>query len=498
MHFSHVHHSLPRRLASLHLMGGLACLLLSLGLSLALAARGMLLDFASAVAIVPVALLLIGVVLIRRTTNVHASIEEQLRRFAFVPTATEDVLHPLPETDPLGVGWNSLLERVSNRTALERIEDWLEMQQTPQDSRWSQVLDHLPDGIAVTGGDGVIVLANRSLHTLLGLTAEPTVNVNPIEALTALAPGESASIHSRFRSPHRPVVFELHQGQTLAEGVLRIARFPVRGSRMDSPAMSGNQSASPREESPGHVWSVRDVTQQKLAEELRNQFVSTATHELRTPLANIKAYAETLAAHEDIDPEQQKQFFNTINAEATRLSRFVDELLNVSQMESGALSLSRHETDLLRLTEEVVAHVQPEYEKKQIRFEQNLPVKLPKLHVDKDKVSAALVNLLGNAAKYTPEGGQVRLIVETKTSELQFHIEDTGYGIAPEEIPKLFDKFFRSDDERVRQVTGSGLGLTFTQEVARLHGGRVTVHSELDKGSRFTLSLPLNPDRDLA
>lgn len=489
MHFSQVHHSLPRRLASLHLMGGLACLLLSLGLSLALAARGMLLDFASAVAIVPVALLLVGVILIRRTTSIHASIEEQLRNFAVVPTATDEILRPLPETDPLGIGWNILLERVSGRDALERIECWLETRDTPRESRWSQVLDHLPDGIAVTGTNGAMIAANQAAKSLLSLTSDEVNGVSIVDILTAQASADAEGIRDRLRASSRSVVFELHQGQALADGVLRVARHPVRPTQMRSEEAGKTQE---------HVWSIRDVTQQKLADEVRNQFVSTATHELRTPLANIKAYAETLAAHDDIDSEQQKQFFNTINAEATRLSRFVDELLNVSQMESGALSLSRHETDLLRLTEEVVAHVQPEFDKKQIRFERNLPVKLPKLHVDKDKVSAALVNLLGNAVKYTPEEGQVRLIVETKTSELQFHVEDTGYGIAQEEIPKLFDKFFRSDDERVRQVTGSGLGLAFTQEVARLHGGHVAVHSELGKGSRFTLSLPLNPDRDLA
>lgn len=227
---------------------------------------------------------------------------------------------------------------------------------------------------------------------------------------------------------------------------------------------------------------------------MRNQFVYTATHELRTPLANIKAYAETLAAHSDIDFEQQKQFYNTISSEATRLARFVDELLNVSQMESGALSLTRHETDMLRLIEEVVEHVQPEIRRKSIAFASHTPPKLPRLTVDKDKLIASMVNLLGNAVKYTPAEGQVRLEVEVDDRCLHLHVEDSGIGISEEERARIFDKFFRSSDARVQEINGSGLGLAFTQEVARLHGGSVSVASELNKGSRFTMSLPLEQD----
>jgi signal transduction histidine kinase len=111
--------------------------------------------------------------------------------------------------------------------------------------------------------------------------------------------------------------------------------------------------------------------------------------------------------------------------------------------------------------------------------------------LDKDKFTAALVNLLSNAVKYTPEHGVVRLIVEVDESHIHFHVDDTGIGIAKDELPRMCEKFFRSRDSRVQGITGSGLGLAFSQEVARLHDGQITVASELNKGSRFTLSLPL-------
>jgi two-component system phosphate regulon sensor histidine kinase PhoR len=236
---------------------------------------------------------------------------------------------------------------------------------------------------------------------------------------------------------------------------------------------------------------IRDVTQQKLADEMRTQFLQTATHELRTPLMNICAYAETLELTDDLDVEQQKQFCNIINSEAMRLSRFVDELLDVNRMEAGAMSLALHETNIERLLQEVIEKVRPMMQQKKITFEANISPKLPKLSLDKDKIAAALVNLLGNAAKYTPNEGNVKFTVDTVGAELEMQVEDTGYGISEEELPKVFDRFFRSDDDRVREISGSGLGLAFTNEVVRLHGGRIDVHSELNRGTKFTLVLPV-------
>jgi len=275
----------------------------------------------------------------------------------------------------------------------------------------------------------------------------------------------------------RPVVAEVSRSGDRSQGVLRVARHPLRGAK-------GSRG-------PGHIWSVRDITQQKLAEQMRNQFVNSATHELRTPLANIKAYAETLSLSEMLEVEKQKEFCNTINSEATRLARLIDDLLSISSMEVGALSLARQETDVERMLHEAVDKVRPQMAQKHITLHASFPEKLPKLRLDKDKISGTLVNLLGNAAKYTPEGGQVHFKAQVKPDTLQIDVEDTGFGISAEELPKVFDKFFRSSDPRVQQQTGSGLGLSLVQEVVRLHGGRLSVQSELNKGTRFTVTLPL-------
>lgn len=271
-------------------------------------------------------------------------------------------------------------------------------------------------------------------------------------------------------------VFELHRTSDIRGGVLRIARH------LTSDPESGGARI---------VWSIRDVTQQALVDESRSSFVSLATHELRTPLANIKAYAETLAIHDGIDVEKQKEFCNIINAEATRLSRFVDEMLNVSQIESGSLVFELRETDLERMLHEIVEHVRPQMAQKQIVFEVKLPAKFPSLRLDKDKFESALVNLLGNAAKYTPESGQVRFEVRLRGQNVDFIVSDSGIGIAKEEQPRIFEKFFRSGDGRVREIDGNGLGLSFTQEVVNLHGGTLSLESELNQGSTFTVTLAM-------
>jgi two-component system phosphate regulon sensor histidine kinase PhoR len=275
----------------------------------------------------------------------------------------------------------------------------------------------------------------------------------------------------------RAVVTELTREENGQRRIVRVARHPI------CIVGAGKQEA--------HVWSMRDVTQQKLAEEMRDQFVDTATHELRTPLANIKAYAETLALADVIDIEQQKQFLNTINSEATRLARFVDDLLSVSSMELGSLSLNKQVTDLGRMLNEVLTKIRPQVAEKNLTLDVAFPEKLPEPEIDKDKIAAVLVNLLGNAVKYTPDGGRVVFRVHVTDRQIEASVEDTGVGIAPDELPKVFEKFFRSPDPRVQEQTGTGLGLALAQEVVRLHGGRIEVESEINKGSTFTMILPL-------
>lgn len=420
----------------------------------------------------------IGSFFLWRMLRPMSAIERQLRQAALLedsPFRAEVV----PATSLAAIGWNRLLEARQHGAEGNHLKDKVAAGlRGHREKRAEAILGSLTEGVALSDHEGRISFVNSALAgilhcddaTVLGQTMDDMLH------FSAGANGARKLSETQYLSQH--VVTEVGREGNMGRGVLRVARVPLMGHGQD--------------QTPCHVWMVRDITQQKLADQMRTQFVYSATHELRTPLTNIKAYAETLANQEDIDIERQKEFCNTINYEATRLSRFIDDLLSISRMEAGAMALQKHETDVMRLLEEAIAKVRPEMEAKQITFDVQIPAKLPKINADKDKLTVTLINLLGNASKYTTEGGRVALEVEWQGKDILIHVIDTGIGIAQEELPKIFDKFFRSNDPRVADRTGSGLGLAIANEVVRLHGGKISVHSELDKGSKFTVVFPVS------
>ena len=436
-------------------------------------------EYAPAALLCPMLVMGIGAVVLRRIVRPASAIEGQLQRVAASPSFSENDLDRVNLPTPAGVGWNRIVEFFANNCRHNDLESHLSrVVDGYREQKAERILNSLSDATAVTDESGQITFANKALTGLLGMgTSDDSLCGKTMEECLALeSAGESAAQLLDAKLRGRTVVVQMNRPGDVPEGILRVARSP--------------QSGAPGEPSAGHVWSVRDITQQKLADQMRDQFVNAATHELRTPLANIKAYAEMLALSEVDDPEQQKEFCNIINEEVTRLARFVDDLLQLSRMEVGATSLNRQVTDMERLLRETIEKVRPQIQQKRIDLDVQLPGKLPELFVDKDKLTVALFNLLGNAAKYTPEAGSVRLHVEISDERMQIDVEDTGIGISAEELPKIFDKFYRSSDSRVNDQTGSGLGLSLAHEIIRLHGGKLTVHSELNKGSIFTATLP--------
>jgi two-component system phosphate regulon sensor histidine kinase PhoR len=432
----------------------------------------------------PACCMVAGAVLLNRMVRPVADIEQQLFQIATSPSIENCELREVPLVGAAALGWNRVVQKRTSgkgESLQQRIKSSLEQ---GRQGRLDAVLNSVPDGVATTDVDGRLTYTNLPMSVLLGLKdvvgGGDSNREEELPLMTQLLekrwhlPESDALFTDENRD--RAVVTEVTREENGHRRIARIARHPIC-------IVGGGKTEA-------HVWTMRDITQQKLAEEMRDQFVDTATHELRTPLANIKAYAETLALADMIDVEQQKQFLNTINSEATRLARFVDDLLSVSSMELGSLSLNKQVTDLTRMLNEVVAKVRPQIDEKQQTFEVVLPEKLPEPEMDKDKIAAVLVNLLGNAVKYTPAGGRVTFRVNITDGQLEMSIEDSGVGIAADEVAKVFDKFFRSQDPRVQQETGTGLGLALAQEVVRLHGGQITVESELNKGSTFTVVLP--------
>ncbi len=428
------------------------------------------------VLLAPLALVAVGAWLLRRLVRPLAQVETSLSGAARLPLGEEVALQPVRARDAVSLGWNRVVDRITaleNQTVPSNIATVLDdTAEERNDARFEDVLQRLSDGVAVTDASGRIEFANEAVAALLG-QADAATALHGSSLEDRLLPMANEASRNELLAPsgqRRTAVCEVAD----ADRVLRVARLPLGGD-------AGRK----------FVWSLRDVTQQKLAEQTRDRFIDTATHELRTPLANIKAYAETLATAECINVDLQREFCNIINSETTRLARFIDDLLSISSMEVGAIMIDRQKVETERMFAEVLSKVETLMQKKSIEFDVSLPPKMPELQLDKDKIVAVVVNVLGNAAKYTPEGGRVSLKVKVEDGKLRIAVQDTGVGIAPEELHKVFDKFFRSDDPRVQAETGSGLGLSLAREVVRMHGGEIIVESEFNQGSTFTVSLPL-------
>ena len=247
-----------------------------------------------------------------------------------------------------------------------------------------------------------------------------------------------------------------------------------------------------REDPRAAVIVIEDVTQQRVADESRNTFVTQVTHELRTPLTNIRLCAETAIEEGHADPQTRAQCLNVINQETRRLERVVNDMLSVAEIEAGSIELRKDDVRLDALFEEMQAECSALAKEKGTALEFNLPPKLPVIKGDRDKLTLALHNILNNAIKYTPQGGRITVNVDAENDEVTVDIIDNGIGISEEDMVRIFTRFGRANDPRVAEITGSGLGLSLAREIVRLHGGEIRVESQLDKGSTFSVRLPVH------
>ncbi len=429
----------------------------------------------------PLLCVLAGGVWLVRITRPLAGIDERLADIARLPHEAMPQLEALPPEGLASVGWNRLVEHLDQLQTSETVvapDEKIARQATAvAGGRSRKALQSLTEGIAVTDAEGRIEFANRAIEALLGVE-ESLEGAALEEAIAAISP-KGAEPFTGARTG-TVLIAEAPIASSTGGRTLRVERAPIRGDRTDNTSHK-----------TGHIWSIRDITQQKLAEASRDSFIDTATHELRTPLANIMAYAETLAMGDVSDMEQQKEFCNTINSEATRLARFVDDLLSISSLEVGSLAINRRNTNVHRLVEEATEKIKPLMQAKSQKLDIKIVEKLGEASLDKDKVAGLLVNLLGNASKYTPEGGSITFAAIRKEEELLFEVSDTGAGIAENEQEKVFEKFFRSKNPEVRDQVGTGLGLPLAREIARLHRGDLSLTSSLGEGSTFTVVLPV-------
>lgn len=222
-------------------------------------------------------------------------------------------------------------------------------------------------------------------------------------------------------------------------------------------------------------------------EVLRRQLIGDVSHELRTPLTAIKGSLEALI--DGLLPAEPETF-EQIYHEADRLQRLVNDLQELSRVEAGAIKLDLQPIRLIDLSQTILTSLGRQYTEKGVRLEIEIPLDLPEFLADEDRLRQVLINLIGNALQYTPAGGQVTVTARRYGDEVQVSVKDTGIGIATEDLPHLFDRFYRADRSRSRVSGGSGIGLTIAKHLIEAHGGTIWVESEGDgKGSIFTFTI---------
>jgi len=240
----------------------------------------------------------------------------------------------------------------------------------------------------------------------------------------------------------------------------------------------------------GKTIFVHNVTAEKTAERTRQEFIAHVAHELKTPLATIKSYNEMLMDGEIEDREMKKEFYNTINDETNRLAGLINNLISLSKIQMGGLSIERGLVQTDWLFNDCLAAVEAPAYDKNIAIERVVPDNFPQILGDKEMLKVAIINILNNAVKYTPEGGRIKFSLQDQGDSVVFEVADTGYGIAKDDQPHIFDQFYRSANPDIADQTGSGLGLAITQEIVRLHSGEIEVQSEPGRGTQFSITLP--------
>ena len=240
-----------------------------------------------------------------------------------------------------------------------------------------------------------------------------------------------------------------------------------------------------------YLVSLHDVSQLRKLERVRSDFVANVAHEMRVPLTSIHGYAETLLNGALDDTDANERFVEKILQQSARLSQLVSDLLDLSHLESGEVQLGLKPCEIDGFQDTILALFDPVFEEADLTFEWRVPNHLPVVFADKQLIGQVLANLIENAIKYTPAGGNITISAEANDAEVIVHVKDTGIGIPAESLPRIFERFYRVDKGRSREMGGTGLGLAIAKHILLQHGGRIWVDSNPGEGSVFHFALPL-------
>ncbi len=345
-----------------------------------------------------------------------------------------------------------------------------------QRRRLEMALQTMPDAILVMDESGVGTFANSKLISLTGSSFDKVLGAKPDHwCKNDQIIGLLAKYYNNNRPLQRPESIE-YIPENNPSKTIKVSAYPLVGSK-DS------------DKSCGTLVLFHDMTREVLANQARDEFISHVSHELKSPLNIIHLYAESLLGQKDFSDNQGIDAINTITDQVDRLNLLISNLLNITKIEAGNISLDLQRVKLIDFLKDTFNSVARSGGENDIRFEIQLPRDLPNLQVDKDLLRIALNNLLTNAVKYSRPGGTVALTAEELDDKVIIRVSDNGIGISEQDQAHIFDKFYRSEDNKVREKGGHGLGLSLAKEIIDLHHGKIKVESSVGSGSIFIVQL---------
>ena len=350
----------------------------------------------------------------------------------------------------------------------DRLHDTLEEIQGERD-KLGTIFLHMTDGVTAFNAEGKLIHMNPTAENLLGATFQEEAHFNDvfegIDAPTPIAAGEQGFVQMELE----------RMGRTLS------VLFAPYG-----------------ENERGIIAVIHDITEQRKLDEARREFIANVSHELRTPLTNVKSYTETLIdAAGELPTDTEVKFLSVIAGETDRMTRIVKDLLTLSKLDCGKMDLHFHRFSMQHMVESVYNAMVLEAGNNGLELTLNIQGKMPDMNGDRERLEQVVINILSNAVKYTPSGGHIVLSAARRDEgHVMIRVKDDGMGIPKDDIPRLFERFYRVDKARSRAKGGSGLGLAIAKEMVEAHRGTIYLESQLDEGTTVTVVLPTNLPAD--
>lgn len=348
----------------------------------------------------------------------------------------------------------------------EKLQDQINALTTEQ-TRLNAILDHMADGVIIVDTEGVVQRLNPAATQILDVTPETAVG----------------STFSALARHHRLIELWLRCQRTQEEQRDAIELDHDKGLFLQVIITPQQTPAT-----PGYLVIMQDLTRIRRLETIRRDFISNVSHELRTPLASLTALVETLQEGAIEDPVIRQRFLGHIERELTAMTQIVEELLELSRIESNRAPFFMQPTPVETLVAGPVERMLPQAERAGLTLTAELPADLPPVMADAERIQRVMTNLLHNAIKFTPAGGRIVVSAQRETGKVVIAVSDTGVGIAEEDLSRIFERFYKAD--RARSSGGTGLGLAIAKHIVQAHRGQIWVKSVEGHGSTFYFSLP--------